>query len=436
LSDVQTIDLPSGLATTGGLRRSVLPNGIRVLTEAVPQFASTTVGIWVENGSRYETPEKNGISHFLEHIFFKGTERRTAKQIAEEIDAVGGVLNAFTGKEYTCYYAKVLREDLPLALDVLSDLFLRSKFEAEEIERERSVILQEISEVEDTPDDHIHDLFNRRFWPNHPLSWPICGTAETVGGLVRQDFLRFIEERYRPDRLIIAAAGGVDHDWLVDQIGRAFGHLSGSTVPPALTAPEVQPGIAVFQKPLEQVHMHLGVPGIAQADDRRYATFVLNTALGGGMSSRLFQEVRERRGKAYSISSFLSSFRNAGYLAVYAGLSASAVREVTEVIVRELAALRDEGLGEEELARAKSQIKGNMLLALESSESRMTRIAKNEIYFGHDIPPSAVAEAIGAVTRDSVCEVARELFRDGRIGVALLGDIAGSDVDDSLLSLV
>jgi predicted Zn-dependent peptidase len=435
LSDVETIDTPSGLATTGGLRRSVLPNGIRVLTEAVPQFSSTTVGIWVENGSRYETPDKNGISHFLEHIFFKGTERRSAKQIAEEIDAVGGVLNAFTGKEYTCYYAKVLCEDLPLALDVLSDLFLHSRFEAEEIERERSVILQEISEVEDTPDDHIHDLFNRRFWPGHPLSWPICGTAETVGGLVREDFLRFIQQRYRPDRLIIAAAGGVEHDWLVEQIDRAFGRLGGVTDPEPLTAPQIQPGIAIFQKALEQVHMHLGVPGIAQADDRRYAAFVLNTALGGGMSSRLFQEVRERRGKAYSISSFLSSFRNAGYLAVYAGLAAAAVPEVLEVIVGELASVRDRGLGEEELARAKSQIKGNMLLALESSESRMTRIAKNEIYFGHDIPPAQVAQAIGAVSGDDVLAVAGDLFRDGAIGVALLGELRAGEVDERLLSL-
>ncbi|HZR81967.1 MAG TPA: pitrilysin family protein [Candidatus Binatia bacterium] len=430
-----TIEPPVGLATTGGLRRTVLPNGIRVLTEVVPQFASTTIGIWVENGSRYETPQQNGISHFLEHIFFKGTERRTAKQIAEEIDAVGGVLNAFTGKEYTCYYAKVLREDVSLAIDVLSDLFLHSQFDAQEIERERSVILQEISEVEDTPDDHIHDLFNRRFWPGHPLSWPICGTAETVGGLVREDFLRFIEQRYRPDRLIIAAAGGIDHDWLVEQIQAAFGGLRGVTDPQPLTAPEIQPGIAVFQKPLEQVHMHLGVPGMAQADERRYAAFVLNTALGGGMSSRLFQEVRERRGKAYSISSFLSSFRNAGYLAVYAGLSAACVHEVLEVVVRELATLRDQGLGDEELTRAKSQIKGNMLLALESSESRMTRIAKNEIYFGHDIPPSEVADAIGAVSGDDVRAIARDLFRDGQVGVALLGDLDGSDVDDALLSL-
>ena len=412
----------------------MLPNGIRVLTDTLPQFSSTTVGIWVENGSRYEAAPKNGISHFLEHLFFKGTERRTAKQIAEEVDAVGGVLNAFTGKEYTCYYAKVLREDLPLALDVLSDIFLNSQFATEEIDRERSVILQEISEVEDTPDDHVHDLFNRHFWPGHPLSWPICGTADTVNGLVRDDFLGFIGERYRPDRLIIAAAGGLDHDRLAEQIEGAFGKLQGVTQPPPATVPQVQPGIVVFRKPLEQVHLHLGVPGLSQVDDSRYAAYVLNTALGGGMSSRLFQEVRERRGKAYSISSFLSSFRDAGYLAVYAGLSAACVREVLEVVVGELSKLREDGLETDELARAKSQIKGNMLLALESSESRMTRIAKNEIYFGHDIAPDEVAEAIGSVTGDEVREIAQRLFRDGGIGVTLLGDLEANAVDDSLLS--
>jgi predicted Zn-dependent peptidase len=413
----------------------VLPNGIRVLTDSLPQFVSTTVGIWVENGSRYESAAQNGISHFLEHMLFKGTERRSAKEIAEEIDAVGGVLNAFTGKEYTCYYAKVLREDLPLALDVLSDLFLHSRFDPDEIERERSVILQEISEVEDTPDDHIHDLFNLRFWPGHPLSWPICGTAATVGSLGRADFLQFVSERYRPDRLIVTAAGGVDHDWLVEQIAAAFAGLEGVTPAPAAQAPEVQPGVAVYRKPLEQVHLHLGVPALSQVDDARYAAFVLNTALGGGMSSRLFQEVRERRGKAYSISSFLSSFRDAGYLAVYAGLSAACVPEVLEVVIGELAKLRGEGLDDRELARAKSQIKGNMLLALESSESRMTRIAKNEIYFGREIPPEAIAEAIGAVGREDVLRVANDLFRDGQVGLALLGDLDEGAVDDSLLSL-
>ena len=419
----------------GGVRRTVLPNGVRVLTEAVPQFVSTSLGIWVENGSRYEDPTENGISHFLEHLFFKGTERRTAKRIAEEIDAVGGVLNAFTGKEYTCYYAKVLREDLPLALDVLSDLFLHSKFDPEEIERERTVVLQEISEIEDTPDDYVHDLFNRRFWPGHPLSMPICGTAETVGDMKREDFIAFIGRRYRPDRIVVSAAGGVDHDRLVEAVSTAFRSLEGRTEKPRFSPPNPQPGLEIYEKDLEQVHMNLGVPGISHDDPRRYAAFVLNTELGGGMSSRLFQEVREKRGKAYSIASLLSSYQGAGYLAIYTGLSASCVAEVLEVVARELANLRDKGLEPEELARAKSQIKGNMLLALESSDSRMGRIAKNEMYFGHDVPPEEVAREIDAVGPEDVLGIARDLFRDGQVAVALLGDLDGHRVDESLLRL-
>ena len=419
----------------GGVRRTVLPNGVRVLTESVPQFVSTSLGIWVENGSRYEDPTENGISHFLEHLFFKGTERRSAKRIAEEIDAVGGVLNAFTGKEYTCYYAKVLREDLPLALDVLSDLFLHSTFDPDEIERERTVVLQEISEIEDTPDDYVHDLFNRRFWPGHPLSMPICGSAQTVGDMKRDDFLAFIGRRYRPDRIVVSAAGGVDHDRLVESVAAAFGSLSGATEKPRFSPPRPQPGLEVFEKDLEQVHMNLGVPGISHDDPRRYAAFVMNTALGGGMSSRLFQEVREKRGKAYSIASFLSSYVGAGYLAVYTGLSASCVAEVLEVIANELSKMRRDGLAPDELARAKSQIKGNMLLALESSDSRMGRIAKNELYYGHDVSPEEVAREIDAVGAEDVLAIARDLFRDGQVAVALLGDLDGHRVDESLLRL-
>jgi len=416
------------------VHRTVLPNGIRIITELVPSFTSTTVGIWVENGSSYETPEINGISHFLEHLFFKGTERRTAKQIAEEIDTVGGVLNAFTGKEYTCYYAKVLRDDLPLALDLLGDIFLHSKFEVEEIERERSVVLQEISEVEDSPDDYVHELFNRGFWPNHPLSLPICGTVDTVSQLKREDFVAFLAERYRPDRLIVTAAGAIEHDRLVDQVTREFGHLEGTTIAPQVPEPRIKAGVSIFEKQLEQVHLCLGAPGLSQTDSRRYAAYVLNTALGGGMSSRLFQEVRERRGKAYSITSFLSSYRDAGYLAVYAGLSAACLPEVIGVVMGEFDELRKNGLGEEEFARAKSQIKGNMLLSLESSESRMSRLAKNEIYFGRDIEPEEIAQAISAVTAQDVVAVAEDLFRPEEVGVTLLGDLRPDAYDESLLT--
>lgn len=423
----------TSLGDPSAVRKSVLPNGIRVLTEAVPQFTSATLGIWVENGSAYEPPELNGISHFLEHIFFKGTERRSAKEIAEAIDGVGGILNAFTGKEYTCYYAKVLREDLPLALDVLSDLFLHSTFPEDEIERERGVILSEILESEDTPDDHVHVVFDRAFWPGHPLSLPITGTAQTVSGMKREHFVRFLSERYRPDRILICAAGAVDHDRLVEEIERSFGHLSGTTPPVSTPLPAASPALSLIERDLEQVQMVLGVPGLPHTDERRYAAYVMNTALGGGMSSRLFQEVREKRGKAYSIASFLASFRSTGYLAINAGLGADSVVEVIEVVRDELQKLVRAGLDAGELARAKSQIKGTILLSLESSESRMSRIAKNEMYFGRNVEPAEVADAITRVSHDDVVTLSGTLF-SGRMSVALLGDVSQVAIDDALLS--
>ena len=411
-----------------------LTNGVRVLSEPLPDLTSATVGIWVENGSRYERAEQAGISHFLEHLFFKGTARRSAAQIAQEIDAVGGVLNAFTGKEYTCYYAKVLREHLPLALDLLADIFTQSTFAAEEIERERSVIVQEISQVEDTPDDYVHELFNLAFWPGHPLSRPIAGTAETVSRLARDDFLRFLEARYRPDRVLIAAAGALGHDDLLAVAERYFGVLAGSATRVDGAPPEPRAGVSVHEKRLEQVHLCLGTPGIAQADADRYAAHLVNLALGGGMSSRLFQEIRERRGKAYTVYSFLSSYCDAGYTGVYVGTSAEWTREVVEVIRGELARVARDGLAPDELLRAKNQMKGSLLLGLETSDSRMSRIAKNEIYFGRDVPLEEVAAGIDAVTNDDVLRISRRLFRPEALALTVLGDLKGHALGDEVLA--
>jgi predicted Zn-dependent peptidase len=411
-----------------------LPNGVRVLSERLPDLTSVTVGIWVENGSRYERDDQAGISHFLEHLFFKGTERRTAAQIAEEIDAVGGVLNAFTGKEYTCYYAKVLREHVPLALDLLSDIFTSSRFAAEEIERERSVIIQEISEVEDRPDDYVHELFNLAFWPGHPLARPIAGTPGTVSGFQRDDFLRFLETRYRPDRILIAAAGDIGHDTLLDVVVQNLGALVGTT--PALggAPPEPRPGVSLHAKSLEQVHVCLGTPGISQVDPDRYAAHVLNLALGGGMSSRLFQEIRERRGKAYTVYSFLASYLDAGYTGVYVGTSAEWAREVIEVVRVELERMTREGLAPAELGRVKNQMKGSILLGLETSDSRMSRIAKNEIYFGRDVPLEEVAAAVDGVTNDDVLRVCGRLFQPGTFALTVLGDLKGERLDEGVLA--
>jgi len=417
------------------VRRTVLPNGIRVLTEPIAQFRSVTLGIWVHNGSRFETAAQNGISHFLEHLLFKGTERRSAKEIAEEIEALGGVLNAFTGREVTCYHAKVLGEHLPIAFDVLSDIFLHSTFPEDEIERERSVILAEIAEVEDSPDQHVQVLFDEHFWARDALARPICGTNETVSALRRSDFIEFVKERYRPDRVVVAAAGDVDHDWLVEQVERQFSAQNGVTTAAAESQPTPHLQLRVHTKELEQVQMLLGVPGLSAVDQTRYAAYVLNTALGEGMSSRLFQEVRERRGKAYSIYSYLDSFSNAGSLAVYAALGADAVGEVIEVVREEFAKLEREGLPAAELESAKNQIKGGMLLSLESTAARMRRLAINELYFGRHIEPDEVAEEISAVTGDDVLAMAGRLFGEGKVAATLLGNLSESSVDGASLGL-
>jgi predicted Zn-dependent peptidase len=416
------------------VRRSRLPNGLRIVTEPLNGVPSVTIGIWVESGSRFEPPHLGGISHFLEHLLFKGTERRSAAQIAEEMDAVGGVLNAFTGREYTCYYARVLAEHAPLAMDLLADLFLHSRFDADEIDRERTVVLQEISQSEDTPDDFIHDLFNAQYWPGHPLGRPVCGTSETVQALTRAQFVDFMAERYRPDRLVIAAAGNITHEAVEEWAARDFSRLTGSASLVDGGPPLARTGIAVTDKALEQVHLCLGVPGIAQGADERYAAYLLNAVLGGGMSSRLFQEIRERRGHAYSVYSFLSSYRDAGYLGIYVGTAAQWVEDVITVIGGELAALARDGLRPHELARAKTQLKGNMLLGLETSDSRMSRVAKNEIYHQRDVSLAELAAAIDAVTNDDIVALASRLARPEARALTLLGDLGGHKLDPAILA--
>jgi len=407
------------------IRKTVLPNGVRILTESMPQVVSSSIGIWVENGSRYEETSQNGVSHFIEHLLFKGTKRRTAAQIAEEIDAVGGVLNAFTGKEYTCYYAKVLGEDLPLATDVLADVFLESTFDPAEIDRERQVVIQEISQAEDTPDDFIHDLFNLKLWEGHPLALPIFGSPETVSAMDRELVTSFMAERYRAGRIFIAAAGMVDHDRLVEVCARLFGAIAGDDRPFEITTPTERPVIVQHEKDLEQVHLCIGGPGLSQNDPLRYPAYVMNSALGGGMSSRLFQEVRERRGRVYSIYSFMSSFIDCGYMAVYAGTNPEWLDEVIEVTLGELRKIAHSGLQPAELARTKSQLKGNMLLGMESTDSRMNRLARNEIYFRREVPLDELAREIEAVTNDHIVDLAASCFQPERMAMVVLGDLDG-----------
>jgi predicted Zn-dependent peptidase len=416
------------------IHKSVLPNGLRVLSEPMPSVVSSTIGIWVENGSRYEVPAENGVSHFIEHLLFKGTRKRTAAQIAEEIDAVGGVLNAFTGKEYTCYYAKVLGEDLAMATDLLADLFLDSIFDPAEIDRERQVVLQEISQAEDTPDDFIHDLFNLKFWEGHPLALPIFGSVGTVNAINRELLVSFMAERYRAGRVFVAAAGMVDHERLAGDCARLFGGITGDGRPEPTSPPAERMVVINHHKDLEQTHLCIGGPGISQASPLRYASYVLNTALGGGMSSRLFQEVRERRGRVYSIYSFMSSYLDCGYLAIYAGTNPEWIDEVIEVTLGEVSKLVRDGLTVAELERAKSQLKGNMLLGMESTESRMNRLARNETYFGREVPLEELARGIDRVTNDQVLELATNSFQAGRMAMVLLGDLKGREFDPAVFS--
>lgn len=407
--------------------KTVLDNGIRVVSQEMADHRSVTLGIWVENGSRHESPEENGISHFIEHLLFKGTKRRSAVQIAEEIDAVGGVLNAFTAKEYTCYYAKVLDENLPLALDLLTDIFLNSSFASEEIERERSVILQEISQAEDTPDDYVHDLFNVDFFKDHPLARPICGRAETVTSFRRDDFVRFFKSRYHPLRVIVSAAGHVRHDELVREMSARLG--SDHRGPAAIfrpvqdeTAPTMGNGVFPHQKSLEQSHLCLGMAGTHQSHPQRYVAYVLNTLLGGGMSSRLFQEIREKRGKAYSVYSFAAAYKDVGYFGVYAGTSVEWTEEVVELIVRELKSLAAGQIKDTEIERTQGQLVGSMILGLESTDSWMSHIARNEIYFSKPVTMDEICDGIRSVTRNEVVELAQALFRPETLTLSLLGD--------------
>ncbi|HVN91231.1 MAG TPA: pitrilysin family protein [Candidatus Binataceae bacterium] len=416
------------------IQKSVLSNGVRILTESMPQMVSSTIGVWVENGSRYEVGPENGVSHFIEHLLFKGTKTRTAAQIAEQIDAVGGVLNAFTGKEYTCYYAKVLGEDLPMTIDLLADIFLNSLFAPEEIDRERQVVLQEISQAEDTPDDFIHDLFNMHFWQHHPLALPIFGSVETVNAINRDMLVSFMHDRYRSGRVFISAAGAVNHDDLARQCEKLFGGIEGGGKEVPLTTPHEKLMVINHFKKLEQAHLCIGGRGLSQVDHLRFAAYLMNTALGGGMSSRLFQEVREKRGRVYSIYSFLSSFLDCGYFGIYAGTSPEWVDEVIEVTLKEVASTVREGLKPAELERAKSQLKGNMLLGMESTDSRMNRLARNEIYFGREIPLEEIARGIEQVTNDQIVELASSCFKGDRMGMVLLGDLNGRELGTDVFS--
>lgn len=403
------------------VQKTVLENGLRVISEHIPGAHSTSIGIWVGVGSRHEPSRLGGIAHFVEHMLFKGTARRSAKDIAREIDSVGGVLNAFTGREHTCFYAKVLADKTPLAVDLLSDLVLNSTFNLDEIEKERRVILQEIHMVEDTPDDLIHDLFSQRFWQGHSLGASILGDEQTVGAIDRDALRAFLVEYYCGSNLLICAAGAVDHDVLVDLIWSQFNQLpAGKSLPPS-KQPLPLRGLGLIEKPLEQVHLCLGTSAVAQNHAGRFGGYLINVMLGGSMSSRLFQTIREERGLAYSVYSYLNTHSDAGALVVYAGTSPEDVGEVSRIILRELARFRSEELTPAALRAAKDQLKGQLALSLESTDSRMTRLAKNELFLGRNLELAELLACFEQVSAADVQALALATLRDDSLNLQLIG---------------
>lgn len=392
-------------------QKTVLDNGIAVVSESLPHFESVAVGIWVKVGSRDEGPSEKGICHFIEHTVFKGTRKRTASQIVGEIEAVGGTINAFTAKEYTCFHARILGKDLPLAMDVLGDLLLHPLFDPADLERERAVVLQEIRMTEDTPEEYVYDILFRSFWKDHPLGYPITGDPETVSAFTREAVLSFFHGHFVPEGMVVALAGKVDHREAVALVDGLLGGMEPRDGLPRRERPrEVGKGFVPVPKDLEQVHLCLGVEGLPQGDERRYAALVLNTVLGGNMSSRLFQEIREKHGLTYSIYSFFHSFADTGILGVYAGTTAEELPRVLDLLRGQWEALARGDLTEEEVSRAKEYLKGGLILGLESAEGRMTRLARNEIYYGRYVPLEETLERIDEVTEEEVGEVAEELL--------------------------
>lgn len=407
------------------IRSARLDNGIRFITEHMPDVESSSIGIWVKTGSRNETRALNGVSHFIEHLLFKGTKSRSALDISREIESVGGVLNAFTGRETTCFYAKVLNKDLPLAIDLLSDIFINSKFASEEMDKERMVVLQEIKMVEDTPDDLIHDLFAERFWKGHPLGWSILGSAETVSGMNRGDVIAYFNQRYGSSDVLITAAGGLNHAKALKLLNRTLGRVKNVGKAAATGAPVSAKGVKLFKKKLEQAHICLGVPVTSQSHPDRYKLYLISTMLGGGMSSRLFQEIREKRGLAYSVYTYLNLCSDTGSLVAYAGTSKDDFQQVVRLMLREFSRLAKD-VTPKELENAKEQLKGGMLLGLETSDSRMTKIARDHICFDRVVPIKEIVDGIDKVRIQDIKGLAASLLKPSNVTLVAMGRVSGA----------
>jgi predicted Zn-dependent peptidase len=414
-------------------RKDVLPSGLRIITEAIPHVRSVAVGIWVETGSRVEPHGRGGISHLIEHLVFKGTATRSAEDIARAIDSVGGQMDAFTAKEYTCFYVSVLDEYLPMAVELLTDILMRPLFSEVDIEKEKAVVHQEIKMVEDTPDDLIHDLFAERVWPGHPLGRPILGDWERVRGFGRPMILRHFEEEYAPGRVTVAVAGRLEHARVVDLFASRFDGFARPARPHVLTPAVLRPGVHLVSKPLEQVHLVMGFPGIPDVAPERYALYLLNDVIGGSMSSRLFQEVRERQALVYSVHSGTQSFHDSGTLYIYAGTDGSNFAKVVKALMKEVRALKKDGVTAEELRRAKDHLKGNLMLSLESTSSRMNRLAKQELRFGAFLSIDETLAAIDQVRPDEVEALIHRVLDEEQLALVTLGPLDRRNLPRELL---
>ena len=422
------------LTTPAALDRDILttalPNGIKVITESMPHVRSVSVGVWVASGSRGETAEQNGVSHFIEHMLFKGTTNRSAEDIARSVDSIGGNLDAFTAKEMVCFNTKVLDEHLPVAIDVLSDLVLNPLFNEDDIEKEKGVILEEIKMDADSPDYLVHEIFTSNFWKDHSLGKPILGTRETVKRFNQDTVRDYYRSVYTPSNLLITAAGNLAHGHLVDLVSRRFQNLAPAPAPPPSARPDTHARIALrHKKELEQVHLCLGVPSYPIPHEDRFICYVLNTMLGGGMSSRLFQNIRERQGLAYAVYSELNPYTDTGCLSVYAGTSVESAKQVVASILREFRDLKDNLAPADEVRRAKDHLKGSLMLSLESTSSRMSNLARQQLHFGRFFTLDELALSIEKVTAEEVQRVARTFFNQKQIALTVLGNLGDFKID-------
>jgi len=402
-------------------KRTILPSGIKVVTEHMPQVRSVAIGFWFSTGSRDETDPINGMSHFIEHLLFKGTKTRSSRDISEAFDTLGGELNAFTAKEYTCYYTRLLDEHVPAGLEILADMIQNPRFDASDILSEKKVVLEEINLHEDSPDERIHDLFASSLWPIHPLGKPILGHVETVGNFSADDVLGFYKQEYIPNNLVVAAAGNIDHDKMVDLVKQHFEGEIGKRPVRKEFVPHVEKKIDVYTKKTEQAHICLGTEAISSRDDRRYILSIMDNILGGGMSSRLFQEIREKRGLAYATYSYHSLYAETGFLAAYAGTAPENAEQVIRVIQEQLDDVANGGITDKEIYRAKEHLKGQLVLGLESTGRRMTRLGKLETTHGEILSLDELVERIDAVTREAVADIASELFKPEKMVLTVIG---------------